>query len=67
VWIGMNAITIYLVTNVVNLRKLADRFVGGDVAIALGPYAEMTRSVLGLGLVLTLAWYLHRRRVFLRL
>ena len=67
VWIGMNAITIYLVTNIVNFRKLADRFVGGDVAIAMGRYGELLRSIVALGLVLTLAWYVHRRRIFLRL
>jgi len=60
VWIGMNAITIYLVGNIVNFRKLADRFVGGDVAIAMGRHGELLRSVVALGLVLTLAWYLHR-------
>jgi predicted acyltransferase len=67
VWIGMNAITIYLVANVVNFRDLANRFVGGDVAIALGRYAELTRSLVALGLAITLVWYLHRRRIFLRL
>jgi predicted acyltransferase len=67
VWIGMNAITIYLITNIVNFRKLADRFVGGDVALALGRYAELVRSVVALGLALALVWYLHRRRIFLRL
>jgi predicted acyltransferase len=67
VWIGMNAITIYFVGNIVNIRNLANRFVGGDVAIALGKYAELTRSFVALGLALTLVWYLHRRRIFLRL
>ncbi|MGB7157544.1 MAG: acyltransferase family protein [Tepidisphaeraceae bacterium] len=67
VWIGMNAITIYLVTNIVNFRNLADRFVGGDVAVALGRHAELVRSGVVLGLALALVWYLHRRRVFLRL
>jgi predicted acyltransferase len=67
VWIGMNAITIYLIGNIVNFRNLANRFVGGDVAIALDKYAELTRSVVALGLALTLVWYLHRRRIFLRL
>jgi predicted acyltransferase len=67
VWIGMNAITIYLVTGVVNFRRLADRFVGGDVAVWLGRYAELTRSAVALALALWLCWFLYRRRIFLRL
>ena len=67
VWIGMNAITIYLVGNIVNFRNLANRFVGGDVAVALGPYAELVRSLVALGLALMLVWFLYRRRIFLRL
>ena len=31
VWIGMNPITLYLVENVVGFRKVASRFLGGDV------------------------------------
>jgi predicted acyltransferase len=67
VWIGMNAITIYVVTGVVNFRRLADRFVGGDVAVWLGRYAELVRSAAALGLALWLVWFLYRRRIFLRL
>ena len=67
IWIGMNAITIYVVGNIVNFRNLANRFVGGDVAVALGPYAELVRSLVALGLALMLVWFLYRRRIFLRL
>ena len=67
VWIGMNAITIYIVTGVVDFRRLADRFVGGDVAVWLGRYAEFVRSAAALGLALWLVWFLYRRRIFLRL
>jgi hypothetical protein len=51
----------------VNFRKVADRFVGGDVAVWLGRYADLTRSVVALALALWLVWFLHRRRIFLRL
>ena len=67
VWIGMNAITIYLVSSIVNFRKLADRFVGGDVAVWLGRYAELVKSVVALAMVLALVRFLYRRRIFLRL
>ena len=35
VWIGANAITLYLLGNIVNFQRLAARLVGGDVANAL--------------------------------
>ena len=67
VWIGMNAITIYLVSSIANFRKIADRFVGGDVAKALGKYADFTRGVVGILLALWFVNFLYRRRIFLRL
>jgi predicted acyltransferase len=67
VWIGMNAITIYLVSAIANFRKIADRFVGGDVAKALGNYADFTRGVVGILLALWFVNFLYRRRIFLRL
>lgn len=67
VWIGMNAITIYLVSSIANFRKLAERFVGGDVAKWLGHWGEFTRCVVALLLMLWFAHFLYRRRIFLRL
>lgn len=45
VWIGMNAITIYLVSAIANFQRLADRFAGVDVARWLGRWAEFAHSV----------------------
>jgi predicted acyltransferase len=67
VWIGMNAITIYLIAAVADFQKLALRFVGGDVGKWLGNCAEFTRSAVALLLVYCLAHFLYRRRIFLRL
>ena len=67
VWIGMNAITIYLVSGVVNFRKVADRIVGGDVAIWLGAYAELVKAVVVLAMALWLVKFLYDRKIFLRL
>jgi predicted acyltransferase len=67
VWIGMNAITIYLVANVVNFRRLAGRFVGGDIQILLGNYGDLVTSLVSLALVFWLVNFLYRRKVFLRL
>jgi predicted acyltransferase len=67
VWIGMNAITIYLVANVVNFRRLAGRFVGGDIQVLLGNYGGLVTSLVSLALVFWLVNFLYRRQMFLRL
>lgn len=67
IWVGMNPITIYMVGNVVVWRRLALRFVGGDIKAALGDYGELVIALVGLGLALGLANFLYRRKVFLRL
>ncbi len=72
VWIGMNSITIYLANNIIGFRKLADRFVGGDVKhffdahVAPGS-GELVGALAGLGLGILLVYFLYRRKIFLRL
>jgi predicted acyltransferase len=67
VWIGMNAITIYLVSAVADFQKLALRFVGGDVGKWLSNWADFAQAAVALLLMLWLANFLYRRRIFLRL
>lgn len=67
IWIGMNALTIYLVAGVVNFRRLAQRFVGGDIKIFLGSYSDLAIGLVGLALVLWLAKFLHQKKIYLRL
>ncbi len=73
VWMGMNSITIYLASNIIGgFRKLATRFVGGDVRtffdahIAKGA-GDMAISIVGLLLAFWLVHFLYKRKVFLRL
>jgi predicted acyltransferase len=66
VWVGMNAITVYLVAGVVNFHRLAERFVGGDVRAALGSYADLAAALVTLALGFWLVNFLYRRKVFLR-
>lgn len=66
-WLGMNAITIYLVSSLVNFRRLADRFVGGDIAAALGPFSDLIKAALALALVFWFVNFLYRRKILLRL
>jgi predicted acyltransferase len=73
-WIGMNAIAAYLVVDggLVDVRGVAKRLVGGPVAGFLdahlaGGAGEVGVAVGGLGLILLLVWFLHRRQIHLRL
>jgi predicted acyltransferase len=73
VWMGMNSITIYLASNMLGgFRKLATRFVGGDVRIFLDGhvakgFGDMVISIVGLLLAFWLVHFLYKRKVFLRL
>ena len=67
VWIGMNPITIYLLHNIVDLPKLASRFVGGPIAAGFGNYGELLVTIVVLGMSFLLCNFLYRRKIFLRL
>jgi GNAT superfamily N-acetyltransferase len=72
VWIGMNSITVYLANNIIGFRRLADRFVGGDVKNLLNAHVaqgagDLLGAFVGLGLGVLLVWFLHRKKIFLRL
>lgn len=72
VWIGTNSITIYLANNIIGFRRLAERFVGGDVRNILENHVakgagELALALTGIGLGILLVWFLHRKRIFLRL
>lgn len=71
IWIGMNAITLYVAANIVSPRRLAQRLAGGDVKAffdsVLGPRGgDLIIALVALGLVLWLARFLYRRQIFLR-
>lgn len=71
-WIGTNALTIYLISNVVHFDDLSERFAGGPVAawfdhtLAEGMGAVVL-GVVGLALCFAICRFLHRRQLFLRL
>jgi predicted acyltransferase len=67
VWMGMNAITIYLIANVLNFQRLAARFVGGDIRVALGNFAGLIQALLGTLLCFWVVHFLYRKKIFLRL
>jgi len=71
VWIGLNPITIYIAGNVIEWPKVAARFTGGDlqkwlnqsVHIAAG---DLLTAIIAVSFSFLLAWFLHRRRIYLR-
>jgi predicted acyltransferase len=71
VWIGTNALTIYLITNVVDFWKLSSRLVGGDVGAWLDArWMGMSGLVTGcvcVALCMVVCRFLYQRRIFLRL
>jgi predicted acyltransferase len=71
VWIGLNPITIYLLGNLINFDALAARVLGGPVQAFADGLAEglglVVISVGGMMLSVLVCWYLHRRRLYLRL
>jgi predicted acyltransferase len=70
-WIGANAIALYMVNNIASFQELAKRLVGGDVAefldrtIVNGAGAFMI-ALMALALSVALAAFLYRRKIFIR-
>jgi predicted acyltransferase len=67
IWIGMNAITIYLVSAWFDFRGLANRIAGGPVKASIAPWGEVLITAIVLTMVILLARFLYRRKIFLRL
>jgi predicted acyltransferase len=70
VWIGMNAIALYLVWNLFEIEKLARRIVGGDGTELARHVPEkftlLAGPIVALFLILTFARFLYKRQIFLR-
>lgn len=72
VWYGMNAITVYLADKLVNFPLVSQRLFGGDVKtffdahVAPG-FGTLMLALGEIGVGMLLVWYLHRRKIFLRL
>jgi predicted acyltransferase len=67
VWIGTNAIFIYLAHNLISFDKLAARFVGGSIYKSLGPFGDLTIAIVALLLTLAMVRYLYHRKIFIRI
>jgi len=66
-WIGMNAITIYMAFNLVPFEEVAKLVVGGPVERGLGAWGSLAVAVVVVGVVLAFTRFLYQRKIFLRL
>jgi len=71
VWIGTNAITLYMVHNLVNFAEVSQTLVGGGVSAFLDDLVtpgagNFAVNVLGLALAVAFAGFLYRRKIFIR-
>jgi predicted acyltransferase len=66
-WIGSNALAIYMTWNLVNFDRIAERLIGGDEWALPGALDAAATAVISLGMVLLLAGFLYRKKVFIRI
>ena len=71
VWIGTNAIAVYMLVHVVELPKMAERIVGGPVKgwfdAAVRPGAgDLLVAFVALAMAVWFCRFLYRRRIFLK-
>lgn len=66
-WIGSNALAIYVTCNIVKFDRLAQRLIGEDVFAPPGGLGSMSETIIRLGFVVLLAGFLYRNKVFIRI
>ncbi|MCW5556913.1 MAG: DUF5009 domain-containing protein [Verrucomicrobiae bacterium] len=66
VWVGANALTIYLAAQILNFRRVAERLAGGPIQAALGPAGDAFVALVAVFLLFWFARFLYQRRIFLR-
>ncbi len=71
IWIGLNPITIYLLGNVMSFDEIMGRVLGGPVKAWADGISQGLGDVLislgGMGLAVFICYYLHRRKLYIRL
>ena len=67
VWIGANAITLYMLRNMVDFDGLAARIVGCDIQRATGRVGTMLLMGLSVGMVIAVGRFLYKHKIFLRI
>jgi predicted acyltransferase len=67
VWIGMNAITIYMTFHLITFPDYAKLIVGGPVHDAFGAWGDLVMAAAVVAMSLALVRFLFQRKIFLRL
>jgi predicted acyltransferase len=67
VWIGVNPIAIYLAHNIVDFPRLAERLVGGPIRVEAGVYGDLILTIVVMSMSFLLAYFLYKRKIFIRL
>jgi hypothetical protein len=71
VWIGTNAILLYMTHNLVNFAEVSQTLVGGGVSeffdrIVTPGTGNFAVNALGLAFAIAFAGFLYRRKIFIR-
>ncbi|HTL56408.1 MAG TPA: DUF5009 domain-containing protein [Candidatus Limnocylindrales bacterium] len=66
-WIGMNAITIYLAFHLISFGHFAELVVGGPVHEWLGAFGDLVEALVVISMTFAIVRFLYQRKIFLRL
>lgn len=66
IWIGVNPLTLYIVSSFVDYHDLGARLAGGPIAGLFGQYGSLLTALVGLGICVMFARFLYQRKIFLR-
>lgn len=66
-WIGMNPLTIYMSTNIIDYEGLARRFVGGPIEYAAGSFGPLLVAVVSIMISVLIVRWMYHKKIFLRL
>ena len=70
-WIGSNALTIYLISHLVDFKGLSARFVGGELGALLNRVwpglSDLALAATGIFLCVLVCRFLYAKRIFIRL
>jgi predicted acyltransferase len=67
VWIGTNAITIYMVFHLLEVARYAELVVGGPIKAAFGRAGDLLVAVVVMIMMFAFVRFLYTRKIFLRL
>jgi len=67
VWVGMNALTIYLVARFLEPAKIPEMLAGGPIASAAGRWDDFLLACVMVTLMFCFLRWLYNRKIFLRL